>query len=95
MTENNCPETKYCEVALKQEKQYGEICAQLSAGTQIIQSLKASQKEGFERLEKLLEKQDDRITAVEKKVWYASGGVSAITATITAIVAKIFGGHGG
>jgi hypothetical protein len=97
MQENECPgPTKYCEVALKQEKQYGEICAQLSAGTEIMRSLKASQEEGFERLERLLEKQDQRITSVEKRVWWASGAASTVSAAVTFIMTylKFKGPHG-
>jgi hypothetical protein len=96
MAENNCPNTnKYCDVALKQEEIYGEIKSQLSAGTEIMKSLKAQQEIFLERFERLTERQDERITAMEKKVWYATGGVSAITGAITAGLIKLFGGgHG-
>lgn len=95
MAESNCTDPKHCDVALALEKIYGEIKSQLRAGTEIMKSLKASQESFNARVEKILEKQDQRIMSVEKKVWYASGGVSAITAAITAITARIFGGgHG-
>lgn len=93
--ENHCPEPKYCEVALNLEKIYGDIRSELSTGTEIMKSLKAQQEVFCDRFEKILEKQDERIRVVEKKVWYASGGVSAITAAITAVITKVMGGHGG
>lgn len=95
MAENSCPNTnKYCDVALKLEEIHGEIKSQLSAGTEIMRSLKASQEAFNDRMEKIVEKQDQRIGAVEKRVWYASGGVSVITGAITAGVAKLLGGGG-
>ncbi|GAB62665.1 MAG: hypothetical protein DWB56_14830 [Candidatus Jettenia sp.] len=95
MSENICPSPKYCEVALKLEEIHGDIKSQLSSGTEIMKSLKAQQEAFCDRYEKILEKQDARIAAVEKKVWYASGGVSAITAAVTAFITRVLGGHGG
>lgn len=90
-----CPNPRYCDVALKLEEIHGDIKSQLSSGTEIMRALKASQEAFNDRMEKIAEKQDQRIVSVEKKVWYASGGVSAITAAITAMTAKLFGGgHG-
>lgn len=96
MAENSCPDViRYCDVALKLEEIHGEIKSQLCAGTEIMRSLKASQEAFNDRMEKLMDKQDHRIGGVEKKVWYATGGVSVITAGITAGIAKLFGGgHG-
>lgn len=95
MTNSKCPETKYCEVALKLEEMHGDIKSQLSSGTEIMRSLKAQQEAFCTRIEGILEKQDVRIRSVERKVWYASGGVSAITAVVTTFIAKLSGGgHG-
>ncbi|GMU26433.1 MAG: hypothetical protein AMXMBFR16_13380 [Candidatus Uhrbacteria bacterium] len=95
MTDTKCPELKYCEVALKLKEIHGDIKSQLSSGEEIMKSLNAAQDAFCVRVEKILEKQDQRINAVEKKVWYASGGVSAITAAITAFMSRMIGGHGG
>lgn len=92
MGENNCLDPKHCDVALALEKIHGEIKSQLSAGTEIMKSLRASQECFNERVEKILEKQDQRIGIVEKKTWYAAGAVSAITAAVTAVTTRIFGG---
>lgn len=92
MPENNCQYLKYCDVALKLEEMHGEIKSQLSAGNEIMKSLKASQEVFNDHVEKILEKQEHRIASVEKRVWYASGGVSAITGAITAGFMKFFGG---
>ena len=93
---NYCPNTdKYCDVALRLEEMCGKINGQLSAGEQIMKSQKASLDTFCDRIEKVLDRQDQRIRAVESKVWYASGGVSVITAAITAGIVKLFGGgHG-
>ena len=94
MTEN-CPEIKYCEVALKLEQIHGDIKSQLSSGTEIMKALKAQQDEFIDRFGRIIDKQDQRICVMEKKVWYATGGVSVITAGIMHIATKLFGGgHG-
>ncbi|HHT9137368.1 MAG TPA: hypothetical protein ACFYEK_09025 [Candidatus Wunengus sp. YC60] len=91
----NCPETKYCEVAVNLQEIYGDIKSQLSSGTEIMKSLKAQQDDFMDRFERVMEKQDQRIRVMEKKVWYATGGVSVITAGVMHIATKLFGGgHG-
>ncbi|MDN3515349.1 MAG: hypothetical protein NG747_13255 [Candidatus Brocadia sp.] len=92
---DSCPSPKYCDVALKLEEIHGEIKSQLSSGNEIMKAMKASQDAFAERVEKIIEKQDRRIVSVEKKVWYASGGMSVAVAAITAGVARLFGGGNG
>lgn len=98
-TENKCP-NQYCEVALKLEEIKGEINSQLSRGEQIMKSLKASQEAAFDRFERVFDKQDQRIGAVERKVWYASGVAAGVSAACTAILSNLkallhWGGSGG
>ncbi len=83
---------QYCDVALKLETIHGEIKSQLSSNIEITKSIRASQDAFNARIERILEKQETRIGAAEKKIWYASGTVSAVTAAITAGVEKIIGG---
>ena len=85
MTEH-CPEHNYCQVALDLKQIQGEIRAELATGTQIMRSLKASIEANTNRVEKVLDKyesvlkeQEDRISKLEKKVWYASGATGAVS----------------
>lgn len=89
---DDCTASKYCDVALKLEEIHGDIKSQLSSGNEIMKSLKASQEAFHGRMEKILERQDQRIVSVERKVWYASGGMSAVVAAITSGIAKFFSG---
>ncbi|GJQ23589.1 hypothetical protein BIY37_04705 [Candidatus Brocadia sapporoensis] len=92
---DDCSVSKYCDVALKLEEIHGEIKSQLSSGNEIMKAMRASQEAFADRVEKIVEKQDQRIVSMEKKVWYASGGMSAGVAAITAAIAKFFGGGNG
>lgn len=100
--DNPCPELKFCAVALHLEKIYGDIKSQLSSGAEIMRAQKAAQESFCDRVEKILNKQDQlrddldkRVGSVEKKVWYASGAASVISAGVAAFITKIFGGgHG-
>lgn len=87
---SECPDkTRHCEVALKLEEIHGEIKSQLSSGTEIMRTLKASHDAFCGRIEKILDKHDDRVNKVEKKVWWASGAASALSAIFTFLVTYV------
>lgn len=91
-----CPEPLTCSIAVEMANLRGELGADVRALTENVKALKASQEAAFARGEKKMEKHDTRITAVERKVWFASGVAATISAAITAFLTKTFGGgHSG
>ena len=81
-----CPEPSVCNIALEVAKLRGELTTEISSLAEIVKALRASSAAAFFRGEKIMASHDDRIGKVEKKIWWASGAASAITAVITFVI---------
>lgn len=89
---NPCPEPIVCSIAVELASLRGEV----HALGEVVKALKASTESAFARGEKIMDNHDDRITKVERKVWFASGASAALSAAATSIITRIFGGgHSG
>lgn len=86
---NPCPEPVTCSIAVELANLRGQVTGELKALTEVVKALKASNESAFARGEATMKDHDERIGAVEKKIWWVSGAVAAVTAIITAIVTNI------
>ncbi len=94
-----CPEPVTCAIAvelanLRTENAHlrGDVRAEFASLTEIVKALQASSEAAFERGERVMGDHGDRIQKLERKIWFTSGAASAISASITAFVSRIFGG---
>lgn len=91
-TINPCPEPVTCSIAVELANLRGEV----HALCEIVRALRASTEAAFERGEKIMDEHDKRIGKVESKVWFASGVAATLSAAVTSLLTKMFGGgHGG
>ena len=90
--DNPCPEPLTCSIAVELANLRGE----LYAFGENLKALKACSEAAFHRGEKMMDDHNDRISKVERKVWFASGVAATLSAAVTSLLTKIFGGgHSG
>ena len=81
-----------CSIAVELANLRGDV----HALEEIIKALRASTEAAFQRGEKMMDNHEDRIGRVEKKVWFASGVAATLSAAVTSLLTKMFGGgHSG
>ena len=91
-TNNPCPEPITCSIAVELANLRGEV----HALGENVKALKASTESAFKRGEKTMDEHNTRIGKVENKVWFASGVAATLSAAVTSLLTKIFGGgHSG